>query len=134
MPSLSSVSFVRTTTQTKSTTISTTATVSAATVPRATSPKVSTATEEMMDADADAGESGAGGVDADEGLSEDPQKQVESADCGPCSDYQINMRAANFGDCICGFPKKGHLPAAFQSNKKKSHAKLSNRCAQVWSW
>ena len=33
----------------------------------------------------------------------------------PCDNYRVDMAAANFGDCKCGFPKKDHAPSAFAS-------------------
>lgn len=38
-----------------------------------------------------------------------PQSGTSSA----CDKYQINLEAASFGECICGFPKSAHNEAAF---------------------
>ena len=32
-----------------------------------------------------------------------------------CENYKVDMAAANFGDCKCGYAKKDHAPAAFAS-------------------
>lgn len=33
----------------------------------------------------------------------------------PCKRYRVNVSAANFGDCICGWPKAAHSAAALDS-------------------
>ena len=35
----------------------------------------------------------------------------------PCLDYQVNMSAAVFGECNCGFTKEVHLAGAFVKDK-----------------
>lgn len=32
----------------------------------------------------------------------------EAAGTGACKDYRLDMKAARFGDCVCGFPKADH--------------------------
>lgn len=36
----------------------------------------------------------------------------------PCEEYRVNMEAANFGECMCGWPKADHATSAFVKKKK----------------
>ena len=35
----------------------------------------------------------------------------EKSSGGACDNYRVDMAAANFGDCKCGFPKAAHSAA-----------------------
>ena len=43
----------------------------------------------------------------------------------PCENYKVDMAAANFGDCKCGFPKKDHVPSAFASRGAKPAGQMA---------
>ena len=43
----------------------------------------------------------------------------------PCENYKVDMAAANFGDCRCGFPKKDHVPSAFASRGAKPAGQMA---------
>jgi len=62
----------------------------------------------------------------------DPQLATDPITCAcgfpkemhkPCSHYRVNMSAANFGDCKCGFGKDEHSAAAFSKAAKKELVK-----------
>lgn len=37
-----------------------------------------------------------------------PSDLKRTASEGPCSSYKVDVVGANFGDCVCGLPKKSH--------------------------
>ena len=51
----------------------------------------------------------------------------------PCDEYSVNMNAANFGECMCGWPKADHATSAFVKKRqtlaptKVNSADLRNR-------
>ena len=55
----------------------------------------------------------------------------------PCDEYSVNMNAANFGECMCGWPKADHATSAFVKKKKTmvptkvDSADLRNRFVKV---
>jgi len=66
----------------------------------------------------------------------DPQPGSEPLTCRcgfvkedhkPCLNYRVNMSAANFGDCKCGFPKDMHDMAAFASGAKPKKTERSSK-------
>ena len=68
----------------------------------------------------------AGGEDA--GLSgkmtdEEVQKKMLQREKAPCLRYQVNLNAANFGECICGRPKAEHTDAALKACKAVGDAR-----------
>ena len=42
----------------------------------------------------------------------------EKAASGACERYQLDMAAARFGDCICGFPKAAHSRESLKAGSK----------------
>ena len=44
------------------------------------------------------------------------------ANAGACDNYRVNMQAANFGECVCGFPKSAHSLLATRKGAERPGA------------
>ena len=63
-------------------------------------------------------------------VAQEAQEGGEAGGDAPCSNYRINMAAANFGECMCGFPKAAHTVGGPPSSGRAKVGKVFGAAAR----